>query len=207
MLINFSNTSFFQPSHTIAATVEKSLNQRLSYRSIATFTPNPSICVTHALNAFISPVNWNNISEYTVVRQIIFVRNVEKGSRFPCNLERHIRTVHCNYKEFKCSECHETFGKKETLLAHQQIHTGVAPFQCPACGKGFKYEHNIKRHTCKPAENPSLNCEVCGQEFNNMKSLKQHFLKHKESQYCCHLCGKSFTWRSGLSNHLKSCYR
>ena len=129
-----------------------------------------------------------------------------KGFSFPCNLERHIRTVHNNLKEFKCNDCHETFGKKETLIAHQQTHTGVAPFKCSRCQKGFKYEHNMKRHSCKPARDiPPFKCEECRKEFMNKKSLRQHVLKHKEPTYSCHICGIPFTWRSGLSNHLKSC--
>ncbi|XP_053677002.1 zinc finger protein 501-like [Anopheles nili] len=86
-----------------------------------------------------------------------------KEKRFTCdqceqvfsnsgNLTRHVRLVHHRVKAFKCSYCHRSFGKAETLKHHVMTHTGEKPHECAICFKRFIQLVALQTHTKVHAE-------------------------------------------------------
>lgn len=72
------------------------------------------------------------------------------------NLKRHIATVHQQEKRFKCTfqGCEKFFGQKQSLISHQNTHTGLKPFACEHCifkasDRSTLAKHRKKLHELK----------------------------------------------------------
>ncbi len=75
----------------------------------------------------------------------------EKGFSQKSALRTHIKTLHAQYKPYKCSYegCNAAFSLKVSLKEHTVEHTGQFPFNCQWCQKGFKQKGNLKNHMQK----------------------------------------------------------
>ncbi|CAD8083601.1 unnamed protein product [Paramecium sonneborni] len=45
-------------------------------------------------------------------------------------LQRHIREIHQNLKQFRCEQCGKEFKRSQHLKRHQLTHSGSRPFEC-----------------------------------------------------------------------------
>ncbi|XP_072319455.1 uncharacterized protein [Eucyclogobius newberryi] len=64
------------------------------------------------------------------------------------SVERHILTMHSEYKPYRCLVCQRGFVQKLHFAAHMRGHTGERPFRCSACGQRFEKNVFLNRHVC-----------------------------------------------------------
>uniref|UniRef100_A0A8C3SHT0 C2H2-type domain-containing protein n=1 Tax=Chelydra serpentina TaxID=8475 RepID=A0A8C3SHT0_CHESE len=104
-----------------------------------------------------------------------------------------------------CTECGESFGHHEALIAHQRGHAGqrAGPFPCPQCQKGFKHRRgdlhaHLRTHT---GERPFA-CPECGLRFPSRRNLACHQRQHPDlGPHRCQQCGRSFRHKRNLVRH------
>jgi len=102
----------------------------------------------------------------------------------------------------QCSICNKTFARKFNLTKHQRIHDDVYPYSCTICGYACRDSSGLKRHLRKHTNETPFGCNVCGKMFKLGYSLKAHLSTHTP-QYCTQ-CGKIFSGKSNLRNHIKT---
>ena len=171
--------------------------------------------------------------------------SVEERAKFPCDVcgksfcdkssvNKHVRSVHMNYKPFKCSQCDLTFSERKTMREHMRVHTGERPFlcaycpktfkrvaelnhhirghtgetkhTCDTCGRGFRRQSELQRHmTLHTSEKPHR-CPVCGKDFRTFSCMREHTLRHygNTGKHVCPRCGKHFFKRLKLERHMRS---
>jgi KRAB domain-containing zinc finger protein len=64
------------------------------------------------------------------------------------NLQKHIRTIHEERKDFECPVCHKEFGEAGSLKVHREsVHEGVR-YECPMadCDKSYAYKGRCVSH-------------------------------------------------------------
>ncbi|XP_077382627.1 uncharacterized protein LOC144022059 [Festucalex cinctus] len=120
------------------------------------------------------------------------------------SLKRHQKKA-C-YRVFKCTDCAETFGNKNSLLKHSFSHLGLLPYTCVSCRCHFRLAKLYRQHKCEPWR---IHCVACLREFSNQGD----FLRHKKDTGCwgsrdvkgdeirCLECGLSFSTSEELKKH------
>lgn len=121
------------------------------------------------------------------------------------SLNKHVKTVHMDYKPFPCTMCDRRFSENKTLVEHLRVHTGERPFACEVCGKTYKRASELNFHLRKHNGEVNLNCPECGKGFMRMGQLRQHMMmRHdKERPFRCFLCAKTFPTHPMLKDHQK----
>lgn len=78
-------------------------------------------------------------------------------------------------------------------------------FQCDVCSRSFSSKEYLnKHHQQKHTKQFSFCCDRCGKGFTLKRALDNHLLLHAgEFRYQCELCGKLFIQRYSLDNHLR----
>jgi uncharacterized Zn-finger protein len=105
--------------------------------------------------------------------------------------------------EYKCKDCHKSFGSSNMLAYHSRIHSGELPFECELCGKGFAVPHYLMIHMRSHTGEKPYKCEVCGKGFAQRGGLVTHNLVHSgDKPFECTECGKSFRQKYHLTQHL-----
>ncbi|PSN30071.1 hypothetical protein C0J52_23175 [Blattella germanica] len=131
--------------------------------------------------------------------------NSPNSSSQICDLEMSV-SENSEYCPFSCEICGKSFARKGHLYSHFQIHTeDLLPFSCNVCGKSFKHKDDLKRHTPIHSYHKLFCCETCGKCFNDRSNFKKHKLVHGRIKFSCDVCGRSFTLKSCLYNHLHTC--
>ncbi|XP_053996925.1 zinc finger protein 41-like [Hylaeus anthracinus] len=110
-------------------------------------------------------------------------------------------------KSWRCFQCGKQYVHKASLSKHIRVECGKDPtYQCPAS----------PRVTVKNIENLGykrrpkiLKCDRCGRCYQLQTSLKRHQKLECgiEPKLSCPICGKKFTHKHNLTNHLPSCRR
>ena len=96
-----------------------------------------------------------------------------------CMLRRHMDShrppaERKNAQRFGCAVCGKLFVSKQTLEAHELIHSGAKPYLCNTCGRAFRQR----------------------------QMLTQHMQTHTGfKRYCCNLCSKAYSTRISLLLH------
>ncbi|XP_063836331.1 oocyte zinc finger protein XlCOF6-like [Ostrinia nubilalis] len=110
---------------------------------------------------------------------------------------------------FPCSECDNTYARKESLKNHHDfVHLKKSRFKCVECNnKQFlnrtKYVNHMKyNHEGVKKEKNKL-CTVCGRGFSTNKILIHHIRTHTgERPYECGHCSARFTQKHAMRNHV-----
>ncbi|XP_076986676.1 zinc finger protein 671-like isoform X2 [Tamandua tetradactyla] len=113
-----------------------------------------------------------------------------------------VATFHTEQRHHKCTECGESFSRKDTLVRHQRIHTGERPYECIECGKSFSQSSDLCKHRSVHTGERPFECIECGKFFRQISGLVEHRRVHTgERLYQCSECGKFFSSKSNLIRH------
>ena len=125
-----------------------------------------------------------------------FVRSID--------LERHVKSSHCDTTQLKCSECGKTFVVEWRLKKHQQIHKNTANIrfchyfnnnkECPYESIGCMFKHK-KSTECKYGRtcfaelcqfqhnyDENVHCDICEFKAGNEEELGNHKKNNHEFQ-------------------------
>ncbi|XP_049431283.1 gastrula zinc finger protein XlCGF57.1-like [Epinephelus fuscoguttatus] len=108
-------------------------------------------------------------------------------------------------KPFICSECGNTFGRKDNLQQHMKTHTGEKPFSCSECGKRFCTKAKLKIHMRTHTGKKPFSCSVCKKCFTQRGNLQTHMKNHSgEKPFSCSICDKKYVCKADLMRHMKT---
>ncbi|XP_068614658.1 zinc finger protein 660 [Brachionichthys hirsutus] len=110
------------------------------------------------------------------------------------------------HRVLKCTDCTQTFTKKNALLKHSFSHLGLLPYTCIRCRCHYRLAKLYHQHKCQPQH---IHCVACLREFPS----QGEFLQHKRDTGCwgnqepktdeirCLECGKRFDTSEELKKH------
>ncbi|XP_071326735.1 zinc finger protein 572 isoform X2 [Trachinotus anak] len=122
----------------------------------------------------------------------------------PKSLARHRRKT-CR-SIFKCTDCTQTFTKKNALLKHSFSHLGLLPYTCVRCRCHFRLAKLYRQHKCEPER---IHCVACLREFVSQADFQQHKKDtgcwgsqgSKGDEIRCLECGERFDSSEELKKH------
>ena len=79
---------------------------------------------------------------------------------------------------------------------------------CGKCGLVFSTHREVLLHSRTHTEKTKeFGCHLCGKYFSQRTTLKQHLILHSgEKNFVCQSCGKRFALKIYLKTHHKSCF-
>ncbi|XP_077664755.1 uncharacterized protein LOC144260088 isoform X1 [Eretmochelys imbricata] len=105
-----------------------------------------------------------------------------------------------------CTECGESFGHHEALIAHQRGHAGQAagPFTCPQGQKGFEHRASLVAHRCVHTGERPYACAQCGRGSRCKTCLAVHPGAHcGQRPHGCPQCSAASLQRGDPHAHLR----
>uniref|UniRef100_A0A8D8X520 Zinc finger protein 26 n=1 Tax=Cacopsylla melanoneura TaxID=428564 RepID=A0A8D8X520_9HEMI len=113
---------------------------------------------------------------------------------------------------FQCDYCKKKFPYKKILQNHiETFHLEDRPYACDMCGHTFKSklylgshikQVHLKHYKRKPKV---FSCSACSKCFGSRRALLDHQYVHTGvKSYPCILCEKIFTYKGGLTRHIKN---
>lgn len=129
--------------------------------------------------------------------------------RFPSQkrLNHHVRNIHLQEKNHKCSYCDKAFFASFKLKIHEQMHTGDMDYKCPYCPKQFPTKRQFVNHKNSHLGVKPFQCTICLKFFSRENVLRRHVKAHTNTEskpeYPCKTCGVVLTTKGGLTQHEK----
>ncbi|XP_064156048.1 zinc finger protein 1035 isoform X1 [Anguilla rostrata] len=131
---------------------------------------------------------------------------------FPCHvcgktfttsesLEDHQR-CHLGEKPHECAECGKCFFQLGNLQQHQRSHK--SEFQCQTCGRGFVSLFALRKHKHSHGKNRPHRCSKCQLSFTGPTQLAEHISTHRDENFPCDLCDRTFTCKLSRAEHRKN---
>ncbi|CAL8339173.1 zinc finger protein 1035 [Gadus morhua] len=117
------------------------------------------------------------------------------------NLEDHQR-CHLGEKPHECAECGKCFFQASQLLQHQRTHT--SEFQCQTCHRGFVSLFALRKHKHTHGKSRPFRCSKCDLSFTGYSQLAEHMAMHREDNFPCDICNRTFSCKSSRAEHRKS---
>lgn len=111
------------------------------------------------------------------------------------HLKQHIKAVHTQERKHVCQRegCGKSFVTGTRLKRHQAVHEGADRFRCSDCGQSFRKKDTLHKHIRKDHQNlPTHPCTEpgCDAAFDTKTSLKRHRERdHGEPKFWCAECG------------------
>ncbi|CAD5207759.1 unnamed protein product [Bursaphelenchus okinawaensis] len=103
-----------------------------------------------------------------------------------------------------CSECGRSYATSSNLSRHKQTHRPLdSPYAkpCKFCGRVYVSNAALGMHLL--THDAQHKCEDCGKLFSRRWLLKNHMRSHTgQKPYRCAHCGKAFADRSNLRAHM-----
>ena len=123
---------------------------------------------------------------------------------FNCQHSADVVTQPCSDLNIKCDGCDQNIIN--------------AKLKCKICVEAFKTSKLLKRHlqthadTKQPTrkfvkngnnENRKFECQKCDWKFEKGTDLDRHMKIHSVDKFVCKICGKNFSRKDTLVNHVK----
>ena len=112
-------------------------------------------------------------------------------------------------KLFNCDRCERNFQSSGSLKAHyyRTHHEREVNFQCSVCPRVFIHLSDLVKHSDAHVTEFAIhkcNFHNCNKEFKYERSLRAHMKKHSSPfiQHLCSQCGKGFSSRYTLNDHI-----
>lgn len=111
---------------------------------------------------------------------------------------------------FTCQECPRTFLTKDSYRNHiKYYHSTLKKYSCNLCQFKTQYRGNLSTHL-KMRHDPDcrlFECYFCRRKFKSKGELENHIVTHTTEREECPCsftgCGKIFSKKSSLTNHVK----
>lgn len=114
---------------------------------------------------------------------------------------------------FKCDLCHKVLKSKTSLQHHKKVHK-PGKHVCPICSTVFLRRRDITDHMATHSNGDGTNneednteypfkCDVCPKTYKRSYSLVLHKKNHQPKEHVCSFCGKEFSQRRRLDQHMK----
>ena len=105
-------------------------------------------------------------------------------------------------KTFCCSKCNKKFANQNTLMTHENIHTGNKPFNCSYCDYKCTTQGYLKAHERKHTGFKPYSCSNCDHKFTTSSDLKIHERIHTgDKPFRCTYCDKKFIQSAHCKKH------
>lgn len=128
------------------------------------------------------------------------------------SVKRHLRKMHYNQYNKKCSVCGIISKTREEHRDHLVTHK-LKVYTCQICSKDFIDSRALKVHVFNAHSQitQSLNlkeyrCQECDKQFFSTKGLKNHLKTHKidVQTFNCEICNKLFFNEQQMISHMKT---
>ena len=112
---------------------------------------------------------------------------------------------------YSCDACDYSTQYKGDLKKHIMFHEGIKKYICHNCGFKYTTSSDLQRHmrTHENVKNFICSFRSCGFSTSRIENLVNHESTHTSLEarltHPCHLCKKSFSSRSILNRHMKTC--
>ena len=128
-------------------------------------------------------------------------------------MERHIKTIHQDIKDFACEYCRKELTSSYGLKAHiETIHMGIK-HKCPHCENEYSSQQSMRKHIqTTHSQDSCFICNQCGKSFPTSGRLENHKYEHENGQltgspnesgkFSCDECGKEYASLPGLRVHI-----
>ncbi|XP_051916854.1 zinc finger protein 276 isoform X2 [Hippocampus zosterae] len=119
-------------------------------------------------------------------------------------LQRHVKLIHTEERNYICDQCGQTFKQRKHLLVHQMRHSGVKPLQCEICGFQCRQRASLKYHMTKHKAEADLEfaCLICSKRFEKAHNLNVHMsMVHPLTQTKVQKGGNQHKPHTAFSSH------
>jgi len=133
-------------------------------------------------------------------------------------MEKHIKTIHEDIKDFTCEYCRKKLTSSYGLKAHiESIHMGIK-HKCPHCENDYSTQRALKKHVqTTHSQDTCYTCNQCEKSFPTSGRLENHKYEHEDEQltvwpnesgkFQCQDCGKEYANLPGLRVHVDVVHR
>lgn len=123
----------------------------------------------------------------------------------------HVQAVHSD-QAYKCDQCERTFSFKRSLDRHiKGVHRNIRNFKCEEgnCDKTFCNAYELKQHMIgshNRGDKSDRTCTICAKVFKKVKYLQIHCasIHNSEPQFTCPICDREFTFERSMIRHVKA---
>ncbi|KAK9752343.1 Zinc finger, C2H2 type [Popillia japonica] len=128
----------------------------------------------------------------------------DKSFKLKNHLALHFR-VHRKDKSDKSEYSQGIIAEESNHMLYETVRTGEKPFGCEVCGRSFAYKRHLTKHVKAHEQVKVVETDYFQQMLREEPSLVQHkSIYMREKPVCCEICGRGFTRKCHLANHIKA---
>ncbi|CAK1541008.1 unnamed protein product [Leptosia nina] len=130
-----------------------------------------------------------------------------KSFRLRCAYHSHSLRHRSDFQH-KCQFCPYKARYKELLKTHMKVHIGDYKYMCTECPTRFLFKSNLNRHLLRHKE-PQFSCDVCKRSFHIKLALQRHYEADHLGikKHVCNICGKAFGYRNAMMKHQRCVHK